>query len=451
MDIDLLFEYRKQALGDEPLPPIEKNKMCCQCSSKNMGFNMDHDFVCYDCGIVDILEGRIDEGADWNACVTDTMTFDGSRVGMAPNPLYNDWGNGSKIGNTRGFKVEVRRMAKIDSNLSSNHKDRSLHASYTDIQSACERIGITESIADDAKCLYRKIEGKGITRGAVRVGMKACCVYYACKRMNVPRDHEEIASAFGIVKKDISRVYKKFIEFLGEEKTREKVTLPADTVPRIISATIPDTLKGTEVQNIVRLARRIQENPDFMGKASRGVAGACILYSVKNIDINRLCKETGVSKITLTKYMKSIEEVESVNMWTDGSCLGNPGEGGWAAVIKADKETFEISGGTKHTTNNRMELEAAVNALRWLNQNRPNKRAIIHTDSNYVKTGMTKWIAKWIEKDFKDVKNDDLWRMILKETNPNVVWRWVRAHAGNPENERADALARQEAIKQKDC
>lgn len=136
--------------------------------------------------------------------------------------------------------------------------------------------------------------------------------------------------------------------------------------------------------------------------------------------------------------------------YTDGACSGNPGPGGWGAVLIArDGDTVvkerELKGGEAHTTNNQMELLAAINALETLSG--PSTLTVV-TDSSYVKDGITKWIFGWKAKGWKTagkkpVKNEDLWkRLDVATQRHNVTWEWVKGHAGHPENERADELAR---------
>lgn len=138
-------------------------------------------------------------------------------------------------------------------------------------------------------------------------------------------------------------------------------------------------------------------------------------------------------------------EQNTVEIWTDGACSGNPGPGGWGAVLRFGKHEKELSGGEKKTTNNRMELIAAIEALNSLN--RPCKVKLT-TDSVYVKDGITKWLATWKARGWKTaakkpVKNQDLWVVLDKATeNHQINWAWIKGHAGHPENERADELAR---------
>ena len=137
-------------------------------------------------------------------------------------------------------------------------------------------------------------------------------------------------------------------------------------------------------------------------------------------------------------------ELPEVEIFTDGACKGNPGPGGWGAVIRAGARERELSGGEKLTTNNRMELTAAIEGLNALK--RP-CHVTLSTDSRYVMDGLTKWIHGWQRNgwrtaDKKPVKNADLWQALLDAAKPHRIdWVWVKGHNGHPENERADRLA----------
>ena len=136
-----------------------------------------------------------------------------------------------------------------------------------------------------------------------------------------------------------------------------------------------------------------------------------------------------------------------VEIFTDGACSGNPGPGGWGAILRYKATEKELSGGERRTTNNRMEMMAAIAALEALK--RPSKVRIT-TDSTYLRDGITKWIKAWKKRGWKTaskqpVKNVDLWqRLEAAVEGHQVQWHWVKGHAGHPENERADALARSE-------
>jgi ribonuclease HI len=134
-----------------------------------------------------------------------------------------------------------------------------------------------------------------------------------------------------------------------------------------------------------------------------------------------------------------------VVIFTDGSCRGNPGPGGWGAILMSGERERQIWGGAAETTNNRMELTAAIEALDALK--RP-CRVELHTDSQYVKNGITQWLSLWKARGWRTmtkgpVKNEDLWRRLDEaRTRHQVDWRWVKGHAGHEHNERADGLAR---------
>ena len=134
----------------------------------------------------------------------------------------------------------------------------------------------------------------------------------------------------------------------------------------------------------------------------------------------------------------------AVEIWTDGACKGNPGPGGWGALLRAGVHEKELFGGDPATTNNRMELTAVIEALASLKRR---CKVIVHTDSQYVKLGVTEWLPMWIRRGWKTagnkaVKNADLWRRLAQlAAGHDIDWRWVKGHAGVPGNERADALA----------
>ena len=142
-------------------------------------------------------------------------------------------------------------------------------------------------------------------------------------------------------------------------------------------------------------------------------------------------------------------EATQVEMFTDGACKGNPGPGGWGVIIRAGAREKELSGGEPLTTNNRMELLAAINGLKALT--RP-CRVALYTDSNYVRDGITRWVHGWRKNgwrtaDRKQVKNAELWQDLIDAAAPHrIEWHWVKGHSGHPENERADALACAAAI-----
>jgi ribonuclease HI len=139
------------------------------------------------------------------------------------------------------------------------------------------------------------------------------------------------------------------------------------------------------------------------------------------------------------------EDANLVELFTDGACSGNPGPGGWGVVLRWRESEKELSGGEAQTTNNRMELMAAIEGLKALKRG---VRVRVWTDSIYVRDGITKWVHGWKKNGWKTadkqpVKNVDLWQALLAAAaDHQIEWRWIKGHAGNPGNERADALAR---------
>ncbi|MBP5534287.1 MAG: ribonuclease HI [Alphaproteobacteria bacterium] len=137
--------------------------------------------------------------------------------------------------------------------------------------------------------------------------------------------------------------------------------------------------------------------------------------------------------------------MKHVDIFTDGACSGNPGVGGWGAILRYGKSEKEISGGADLTTNNQMEMQAVIEALKILKEPCD---ITLTTDSQYVVRGMTEWLKDWVVKDWKtaskkSVANQELWQELKKLSEKHkITWKWVKGHAGHPENERCDALAR---------
>jgi ribonuclease HI len=153
---------------------------------------------------------------------------------------------------------------------------------------------------------------------------------------------------------------------------------------------------------------------------------------------------SGGTHVTSSKEQHGEIMSQIVEVFTDGACRGNPGPGGWGVLLRYGDTEKELYGGEAETTNNRMELMAAIQALENLTRE---CRVILTTDSEYVRKGITEWLANWKKRGWKTaskqpVKNKDLWQRLDKAaTQHQVEWHWVRGHTGHPENERADQLA----------
>jgi len=153
----------------------------------------------------------------------------------------------------------------------------------------------------------------------------------------------------------------------------------------------------------------------------------------------------------VNKAARAASRSDELVVYTDGSCHPNPGPGGWAAIIVDGDSRRVLKGGEVHSTNNRMELNAALAAIRHI---QPDKPAVIITDSQYLKKGVEQWIADWQARGWKRkggaLANVDLWQALARELNKkDIHWRWVRGHTGDPLNEQADRIARQMAALQK--
>ena len=141
---------------------------------------------------------------------------------------------------------------------------------------------------------------------------------------------------------------------------------------------------------------------------------------------------------------KGDKEMEQIEIYTDGACKGNPGPGGWGALLRSGAHEKEIFGGERHTTNNRMEITAVIESLKLVKKK---AKVCIYTDSTYVKDGISSWIKQWKINGWKTaakkpVKNEELWRELdLLVSQHQIEWVWVKGHAGDEGNERADALA----------
>ena len=130
-------------------------------------------------------------------------------------------------------------------------------------------------------------------------------------------------------------------------------------------------------------------------------------------------------------------------IYTDGSCLNNPGPGGWGFILIGDEYDDEVSGGEKYTTNNRMELTAVIEAIKYVKTDR---HVDIYSDSQYVVKGITEWVNSWVKKNWKKVKNVDLWKeLYCLNSKHDISWNWVKAHSTNEYNNRVDVIARERA------
>ena len=270
--------------------------------------------VCTTCGVV---EGYyIDESAEWTSGVSEGgVVSDPARCGMpSDTELFSAaWGAGLVI-NSKGGSYAVRRMAKISFHNSMNHKDRALFHAYKDIElAALTHLSLPGTVIRDAKVMYKKFNADKLTRGAVRAGIKANCVLTACKLANIPRTTKEIADAFGLPSKDISRTSQMFRETLLGESV-QKITKPIDVLPRIFNdfKMMDETTKKQMASKCRKICTRLEPCVELMGKTPNSIASAVILVvldgQVSKAEVASICKISAPTlnkiEIIVKKYLK---------------------------------------------------------------------------------------------------------------------------------------------------
>ena len=262
--------------------------------------------TCSDCGLVDSY--FVDDTAEWTSGVTDDgKVNDPSRCGNPnanPELFSQHWGKGTIISTQRGATYENKRMAKINFHMSMNHKDRSLFHAYKDIDEACHTL--PEVVLKDAKMFYRKFNDGKLTRGAVRLGIKANCVLYACRLAQHPRTTKEIADMFGIQSKDISRTTQMFKDTIMGVTEKNYVTKAFDVMQRLLNSfdvTRDERLKCN------KMCTKTEDCVDLMSKTPNSVASA-IIYMVLSPKVTRaeMCEKCSVSVPTLNKIETIIKK-----------------------------------------------------------------------------------------------------------------------------------------------
>jgi transcription initiation factor TFIIIB Brf1 subunit/transcription initiation factor TFIIB len=255
--------------------------------------------TCSECGLVD--DRFIDDTAEWTSGMTDDgKVNDPSRCGNPnPNPelFSQNWGKGTVISTQRSSTYENKRMAKINFHMSMNHKDRSLFHAYKDIDEACYTL--PDSILKDAKMMYKKFNTQKLTRGAVRLGIKANCVLYACRLAQFPRTTKEIADMFGIQSKDISRTTQMFQDVISGKTEKNYVTKAFDVMNRLLNSF--DVTRDERLQ-CNRMCNATEDCVDLMSKTPNSIASAIIHIVFGNkVTKAEMCEKCSVSIPTLNK------------------------------------------------------------------------------------------------------------------------------------------------------
>ena len=262
--------------------------------------------TCSECGLIE--DNFVDDKAEWTSGITDDgRVNDPARCGNPnanPELFSQNWGKGTIIATQRSSTYENKRMAKINFHMSMNHKDRSLFHAYRDMDEACHTL--PDSVLKDAKMMYRKFNDEKLTRGAVRLGIKANCVLYACRLAQFPRTTKEIADMFGIQSKDISRTTQIFKDTIMGVTEKNYVTKSFDVMQRLLNAF---EVTREERYRCNKMCAATEDCVELMSKTPNSVASA-IIYIVLSPDVTKsiVCEKCSVSVPTLNKIENIIKK-----------------------------------------------------------------------------------------------------------------------------------------------
>jgi transcription initiation factor TFIIB len=284
--------------------PVNRN-FCRECSGVKI-ITPEGLPTCSDCGLVE--DNFVDDTPEWTSGITDDgRVNDPSRCGNPnanPELFSQNWGKGTIISTQRSSTYENKRMAKINFHMSMNHKDRSLFHAYRDIDEACHTL--PDTVLKDAKMMYRKFNDEKLTRGAVRLGIKANCVLYACRLAQFPRTTKEIADMFGIQSKDISRTTQIFKDTIMGITEKNYVTKAYDVMQRLLNSF---EVSREERYNCNKMCSATDDCVELMSKTPNSVASA-IIYIVLSPGVTKadVCERCSVSVPTLNKIENIIKK-----------------------------------------------------------------------------------------------------------------------------------------------
>jgi transcription initiation factor TFIIIB Brf1 subunit/transcription initiation factor TFIIB len=262
--------------------------------------------VCSECGLVE--DSFIDDNPEWTSGIMDDgKVNDPSRCGN-PNAsielFSHNWGKSTLISTKSSSSYENKRMAKINFHMSMNHRDRSLFHAYRDMDEACHIL--PENVLKEAKVMYKKFNEEKLTRGAIRLGIKANCVLYACKLAKFPRTTKEVADMFGIKSKDVSRTTQIFQETIMGKTEKNFVTKPFDVMQRLLN--LFDVSKEDRYK-CNKMCNKLEECVELMSKTPNSIASAVILVALDNkIPKGEVCEKCSVSVPTINKILNIIKK-----------------------------------------------------------------------------------------------------------------------------------------------
>lgn len=304
MDLELIWGQV------ESLKPLDEYKpsgqfYICVCGGVKDCHESDLP-TCTSCGLVD--DQFISDEPEWRGGIDDDgAVSDPSRCGAPVDERYSEmWSMGTIMTVRSNASYALKKLARIDFHSSMNHKDRSLFHNYADIEKAGK--DLPKFVVRDAESMYRKFTAEKLTRGAVRTGVKANCLLQACKSHNVSRSIAEIASAFGIPTKDVSRTADMFRSVIPATAETPKIVMAADVAARMLNNfnDIPDDTKRRMRMKVIRTCEQVQESVELMGKTPKTIAATVIRIIMSEwMNMQQVCDLCGVSAPTI----KKIEDV----------------------------------------------------------------------------------------------------------------------------------------------
>lgn len=305
-----VFRKTHQAPVEKKLAAKDPTYFCKCGGTKEIG--EDHIPVCTSCGIVD--KNYIDESAEWISNVDETgQVNDGARCGAPKDTeLFSEQWGASTIIDTRGASYAVKKMARLNFHMAMNHRDRALYHAYKGMDEvARENLKLQDNVIRNAKIMYRKFNTEKLTRGAIRSGIKANCILAACKIGGCSRTTKEVADAFGIPTKDISRTSQLFRETImgttsgAQTETAPKITKPVDVYPRFLNKfSCENKRKISAVCN--KMCLHIEECVELMGKSPTSVACVVVMKTLK------LTKQEMVSVCGSDTSIPTLTKIEKI-------------------------------------------------------------------------------------------------------------------------------------------
>tara|TARA_B100000768_G_C11241361_1_gene359687 strand:- start:248 stop:1183 length:936 start_codon:yes stop_codon:yes gene_type:complete len=298
-DIDKLLQQKNEE------KPVVNINLCRECFGVKI-FSPEGLPTCSECGLIE--DRYVDDTAEWTSGMNDDgRVKDPSRCGNPnanPELFSQHWGKGTIISTQHSSTYENKRMAKINFHMSMNHKDRSLFHAYRDIDEACHTL--PDVVLKDAKMMYRKFNEEKLTRGAVRLGIKANCVLYACRLAKHPRTTKEISDMFGIQSKDVSRTTQMFKDTIMGITEKNYVTKSFDVMNRLLNSFV--VTKDERLQ-CIKLCNSTEDCVELMSKTPNSVASA-IIYKVLGSKVKKseLCEKCNISVPTLNKIDNIIKK-----------------------------------------------------------------------------------------------------------------------------------------------